>query len=102
GRPSSWPLLPARLPPLGQQRVDLVAHERLAVTAVEVEFALPTEADIAFLVHQVDARPVLGFPRLPGLAFVVHGDGKGKAVLLGLAADRGEVPLAGGVGGVDA
>ena len=75
------------------QFFDLLAHDLFALGFVPIQLAVPAVADVAFLVDQVRAWPVLIAPGFPGLEFVVHRNRVFDPVVLHFFLNRTDVSL---------
>jgi hypothetical protein len=87
---------------LGEEFLDPLTHDLLALGFLPIQFAVPAIAHVALLVDQVDGRPVLILSRLPGQAPTVHGDRVLHPVVFDLFADLLDLLLLVGLGRVDA
>lgn len=61
---------------LSEQIFDLGSHEPFAVGAFPTQFALPTPANDAFLVDEINGRPIVVEVTFPHRRLIVHGNGK--------------------------
>src|SRR6516162_8937751 len=86
---------------LGQKVVDS-GSELPRFRVLQMQFALPVEADAALFVDQVDARPSVIVPVLPNAAIVIDGDGERQAVFAGLGPNTGHIRLVGELRGMHA
>jgi hypothetical protein len=85
-----------------EQFFDLGAHVLFTLRAFPAQFALPAPANDAFLVDEINGRPVIIEVAFPHRRLVVHGDGERQLRVLQLLLERLDVLFALGFWRVDA